>query len=54
MDIIGYTHTRYLVEIITQKVYIIIYMTDHLINKRDENNSKKEGERILFMKNLRR
>ena len=32
--------------------YMIIYMTEDLIHKRDENNSKKEGGRIILMKKL--
>ena len=32
---------------------MIIYMIEELIYEKDEKNSKKEGKRIILMKNLR-
>ena len=47
VDIIGYTHTRYL----GNKMIPKTYMNEKLI-KINENNSKKEGEIIIIRKTL--
>ena len=41
MYIIGYTHTKDLVKKRTSQIYMIIYTTEYLIKKREENTRDK-------------